>query len=129
MPDLVYPQKHRPRQDLTAKGVALAYFRCGSPVFQVDESTTTARATRHSHPDDGRKHARIQCLDLPSLSTLERLLDVDVKHADRNGFDTVAANAFVILPQTPMVYTASGGLQPYFDPAGRESRNTEGNRG
>ena len=57
------------------------------------------------------------------------VLDVDVKHADRNGFDTLAAFAFAILPQTPMVHTASGGLHLYFDPAGREIRNTEGKRG
>jgi hypothetical protein len=57
------------------------------------------------------------------------VLDVDVKHSDRNGFDTLAAFAFAILPETPMVHTASGGLHLYFDPAGREIRNTEGKRG
>ena len=57
------------------------------------------------------------------------VLDVDVKHADRNGFDTLAAFAFGILPQTPMAHTSSGGLHLYFDPEGREIRNTEGTRG
>jgi hypothetical protein len=57
------------------------------------------------------------------------VLDVDVKHADRNGFDTLAAFALAILPHTPMVHTATGGLHLYFDAAGRQIPSTQGNWG
>ena len=58
------------------------------------------------------------------------VLDVDVKHADRNGFDTLADLDCAILPDTPMTHTASGGLHLYFHPpAAPEIRNTEGEKG
>jgi hypothetical protein len=57
------------------------------------------------------------------------VLDIDGKRADANGFDTLAELGHAILPDTPMVHTASGGLHAYFDPADREIRNTAGKRG
>jgi hypothetical protein len=57
------------------------------------------------------------------------VLDIDVKHADRNGFDTLAAFALAILPHTPLVHTPSGGLHLYFDPAGQRIPTTQGSRG
>jgi hypothetical protein len=44
--------------------------------------------------------------------------------------DTLADLGFAILPDTPMVHTASGGLHLYFEPpASPEIRNTGGARG
>jgi putative DNA primase/helicase len=58
------------------------------------------------------------------------VLDIDVKHADRNGFDTLDSLGFAILPQVPMVHTASGGLHLYFEsPECPEIRNTGGAKG
>jgi putative DNA primase/helicase len=57
------------------------------------------------------------------------VLDVDVKGAV-NGFDTLADLGFAILPDTPMVHTASGGLHLYFEPPKHpEIRNSAGERG
>jgi Bifunctional DNA primase/polymerase, N-terminal len=57
------------------------------------------------------------------------VLDLDVKNAV-NGLDTLADLGFAILPDTPMVHTASGGLHLYFEPpASPEIRNTGGARG
>jgi hypothetical protein len=56
------------------------------------------------------------------------VLDVDVK--DAYGFDTLDDLGFAILPDTPMVHTASGGLHLYFAPPdGVDLRNTEGAHG
>ncbi len=58
------------------------------------------------------------------------VLDIDVKIADANGLDTLAALGFAVLPETPTVNTASGGLHLYFAiPADKEIRNTGGARG
>jgi Bifunctional DNA primase/polymerase, N-terminal len=58
------------------------------------------------------------------------VLDIDVKYADRYGFDTLDALGFAILPKTPMAHTASGGLHLYFAPPdGVEVACTEGERG
>jgi putative DNA primase/helicase len=57
------------------------------------------------------------------------VLDVDVK-GTVNGFDTLAEFGSAILPGTPMVHTASGGLHLYFlAPTQPEIRNTAGERG
>ena len=58
------------------------------------------------------------------------VLDVDVKYADRYGFDTLDVLGFAILPETPMAHTASGGLHLYFaPPEAVEIACTEGERG
>jgi len=58
------------------------------------------------------------------------VLDVDVKYADANGFDTLDALGFAILPNTPMAHTASGGLHLYFaPPADVQIACTEGEKG
>jgi hypothetical protein len=58
------------------------------------------------------------------------VLDIDVKYADRYGFDTLDALGFAILPETPMAHTASGGLHLYFTPPEAvEIACTEGERG
>jgi Bifunctional DNA primase/polymerase, N-terminal len=58
------------------------------------------------------------------------VLDVDIKFRDRNGFDTLDALGFAVLPETPMVHTASGGLHLYFRlPDNLEIRNTQGAEG
>jgi hypothetical protein len=54
------------------------------------------------------------------------VLDIDVKQSDANGFDTLEDLGHSILPETPMAHTASGGLHVYFDPGGRELRNSAG---
>jgi Bifunctional DNA primase/polymerase, N-terminal len=58
------------------------------------------------------------------------VLDIDVKRADANGFDSLNALGVAILPATPMVHTASGGLHVYLAPPhGVDIRNTAGKRG
>jgi hypothetical protein len=58
------------------------------------------------------------------------VLDIDVKDNRANGFDTLDALGFSVLPETPIVHTASGGLHLYFSvPNGIDLRNTVGERG
>jgi hypothetical protein len=57
------------------------------------------------------------------------VLDVDVKHANANGFDTLAELGFAILPETPISHTPSGGVNLLFTAGEREFRNTDGARG
>jgi len=52
------------------------------------------------------------------------VLDVDVKDPRRNGFDSLADLGHAILPNTWLAHTPSGGLHVYFDPGGREIRNS-----
>jgi putative DNA primase/helicase len=57
------------------------------------------------------------------------VLDVDIKGAV-NGLDTLAELGFAVLPDTPMVHTASGGLHIYFQrPDYPDMRNTAGATG
>jgi hypothetical protein len=58
------------------------------------------------------------------------VLDIDVRDDRANGFDTLDALGVAILPHTPMVHTASGGLHLHFRPPDRvDLRNTAGERG
>jgi Bifunctional DNA primase/polymerase, N-terminal len=58
------------------------------------------------------------------------LLDIDVRYADRYGFDTLDVLGFAVLPETPIAHTASGGLHLYFAPPDAvEIACTEGERG
>ena len=57
------------------------------------------------------------------------VLDVDVKQPEAFGYDTLDDLGFAILPETPMVHTASGGLHLYFAIPPNGLRNTGGARG
>jgi putative DNA primase/helicase len=58
------------------------------------------------------------------------VLDIDVRHNERHGFDTLAALGRAILPDTPMAHTASQGLHLYFRPPEHvEIGCTEGEKG
>jgi hypothetical protein len=54
------------------------------------------------------------------------VLDVDVKRPEANGFDSLEDIGRSILPETPMVHTASGGLHVYFTAGERELRCSAG---
>src|SRR5262249_18274306 len=54
------------------------------------------------------------------------VLDIDVKRPEANGFDTLADLGHSVLPETPMVHTASGGLHVYFDAGDRELKCSAG---
>jgi putative DNA primase/helicase len=56
------------------------------------------------------------------------VLDIDRK-GGVDGFDTLDEIGSAILPVTPMVHTASGGLHLYFRAPDTEVRNTAGSRG
>ncbi len=57
------------------------------------------------------------------------VLDIDVKDPRAYGFDTLADLGLSILPSTPMVHTASGGLHVYFAAIATEIRNSVGKHG
>jgi putative DNA primase/helicase len=57
------------------------------------------------------------------------VLDIDVKFDDANGYDALEALGVAILPETPMVVTATGGLHLYFSAPAKVLRNTGGARG
>jgi bifunctional DNA primase/polymerase-like protein len=54
------------------------------------------------------------------------VLDIDVKRPEANGFDTLEDLGHSVLPETPMVHTASGGLHVYFDAGDRDLRCSAG---
>jgi len=54
------------------------------------------------------------------------VLDIDVKRPEANGFDTLEDLGHSILPETPMVQTASGGLHVYFAAGDRELKCSAG---
>jgi hypothetical protein len=54
------------------------------------------------------------------------VLDIDVKDPAANGFDSLEDLGIFVLPETPMVHTASGGLHICFDTGERELRNSAG---
>jgi hypothetical protein len=54
------------------------------------------------------------------------VLDIDAKDTAANGFDTLGDLGRGILPETPMVHTASGGLHVYFANPKRELRCSAG---
>jgi len=56
------------------------------------------------------------------------VLDIDVKRPEANGFDSLE-DLDIGLPATPMAHTATGGLHVYFDPDGRELKNSAGRLG
>src|ERR1051325_8948435 len=54
------------------------------------------------------------------------VLDIDVKRAAENGWDSLEDLGHLPLPGSPMVHTSSGGLHVYFDAGDRELRNSAG---
>jgi putative DNA primase/helicase len=127
---------------MTPPDAALAFAALGIPVFPCDWSeehrkrplvtggfhvatTDEAQIRRwwHRWPD--------ALIGVPTgRASGAVVLDIDVKRPEANGFDSLDALGFPILPETPMVHTASGGLHLYFArPAGIDIRNTEGARG
>jgi putative DNA primase/helicase len=57
------------------------------------------------------------------------VLDVDVKNDAANGFDTLATLGFVILPDTRIMHTPSGGVHLHFDPGDHQIGVTQGAKG
>jgi hypothetical protein len=69
-------------------------------------------------------------IGLPAGSPIKAVvLDIDVKDGGANGYDTLDELGFAILPETPMVHTASGGLHLHFAAPPGGLRNTNGARG
>jgi hypothetical protein len=123
---------------MTALEAALAYAeRRGWPVFPCNKDKHPL--VEHGLLDASRDAAVItawwRCWPMALIGTPTGLpdgfvvLDVDVKRADQNGFDTLAELGHAILPDTPMVHTPSSGLHIYFRTPARELRNTTGNKG
>jgi hypothetical protein len=121
-----------------AVAVALGYCRRGWPIFPCRHDNKQPLVRRGFHAattDDAQirqwlRHWPRALIGVPTGKAAGWVvLDVDVKRADANGFDTLAELGHAILPETPMVHTASGGLHIYFDPGQRAIRNTAGKRG
>jgi putative DNA primase/helicase len=121
---------------------ALAYAACGWPVFPCIPSGPRRKRplTDHGFHDASTDPVAITAWwrrwpdALIGVATGRTsgfvVLDVDVKYADRYGFDTLESLGFAILPETPMAHTASGGLHLYFTPPEAvEIACTEGERG
>jgi hypothetical protein len=93
-----------------------------------------ARGFREPSPDPAQTERRWQSWSpaLIGLATGRRsgivVLDIDRK-GGVDGFDTLDEIGAAILPVTPMVHTASGGLHLYFQAPEDEIRNTAGARG
>jgi hypothetical protein len=126
---------------MTAPGAfeaALAYSRRGRPIFPCREREPGRKRpyTPHGFRDASCETATIdkwwQCwpnalIGLPTGKALGLVvLDIDVKDDKANGFDTLEDLGHSILPETPMVHTASGGLHVYFDAGERELKNSAG---
>jgi putative DNA primase/helicase len=127
---------------MTPLGHALQYAGRGWPVFPCQ----WRRGSRRKNPliEHSFKQATV---DAAAIATWWRkwphaligvptgmrsgivVLDIDVKHPPVNGFDTLDELGFAILPDTPMVHTASGGLHLYFTPPSHPIRNTQSTRG
>jgi len=116
----------------------LAYVAREWPVFPCNERKTpfTERGFHDATLDEGQitewwTRWPDALIGMPTGRPSGRVvLDVDVKHAAANGFDTLADLGYAILPDTPMVHTRSGGLHLYFDSTGSpEIHNTGGARG
>lgn len=124
---------------MTPLDQALAYAGWLGPVFPC-----IPEGWRHKHPltkngfkDANCDEARIRSwwgrrpdalIGVPTGHKFA-VLDVDVKRPEANGYDTLADLGSAILPNTPMVHTASGGLHLYFALSSGGLRNTGGSRG
>ncbi len=126
---------------MTALAEALAYAAGGLPVFPCRSSGPKRKdpLTAHGFHDASCDPSIISSwwarwptalIGMPTGPVSGRnVLDIDVKHAHANGFDSLAELGWAILPVTPVVHTASGGLHLHFAAAGPEIRNTNSTRG
>jgi hypothetical protein len=123
---------------MTPLDAALHYAALGLPVFPCI-AQGPRRKTPHSprgFHDASSDPAIIKAwwtrwpdalIGMPTGRPLGRVvLDIDVKHAETNGFDTLDDLGHSILPVTPMVHTASGGLHVHFAAGARELRCSAG---
>lgn len=118
---------------------ALAYAANGWPVFPCAPWPRKTPLTENGFHDATRDKAAIRewCRRGPrALIAIPTgrasgfvVLDVDVKSDKAYGFDSLGELGHAILPMTPTVHTASGGLHLYFNPGPHLIRNTEGARG
>jgi len=125
---------------------ALDYATRGWPVFPcaADKRPLTAHGLHDASTDPAVIHDwwnrwRIALIGIPTGRPIGAVvLDIDVKRSNANGFDTLAGCRelpagrvldYGILPGTPMVHTASGGLHLYFLVPTDGLRNTQGARG
>lgn len=127
---------------MTAETAALAYAARGLPVLPCH-----SQGDRRKRPlIDGGFHAATTdeaqirkwlarwpdaLIGVPTGRAIGAVvLDIDVKSDRANGYDTLDALGFAILPNVPMVHTATGGLHLYFAaPEKIDVRNTAGHRG
>ena len=127
---------------MTPLDMALRYADCGWPVFPCQWQKGPTRKhplTPNGFHDAVTDPERINILwqtwpdALIGVPTGRRsqlaILDVDVKKPDANGYDTLDALGYGVLPNTPLAHTSTGGLHIYFAPPATEIRNTAGQRG
>jgi putative DNA primase/helicase len=121
---------------------ALGYARSGWPVFpcqwqgQHRKGPLIERGLNAATHDEAQIHDwwhrwPVALIGVPTgRASGFVVLDVDVKRAGVNGIDTLAELGFAVLPDTPLVHTASGGLHLDFAaPDHPEIRNTAGEQG
>jgi Bifunctional DNA primase/polymerase, N-terminal len=125
----------------TAVDAALDYARRGWPVFpcQWQGERRKRPLVAHGLHTASRDEAQIRnwwrrwphaLIGIPTGRAIGAVvLDIDLRE-DTYGLDTLADLGLAILPDTPMVHTASGGLHLYFEvPQRPEIHNTSGERG
>lgn len=124
---------------MNALDAALAYAEQGLSVFPCDEQPglrqKRPRTPRGFH--DATRDPDVitrwwtawpaAWIGMPTGKASGRwVLDIDVKRPEANGFDSLEDLGHSVLPETPMVHTASGGLHVYFDAGERELRCSAG---
>ena len=118
---------------------ALEYAATGLPIFPCNPKPGPGRnrpLTRRGFYDASRDPDMIRRwwspspdarIGMPTGRASGRwVLDIDVKRPEANGFDTLEDLGHALLPETPMVHTASGGLHVYFNAADRELKCSAG---
>lgn len=100
---------------------------CDRPQAQTAAHPRPARASVDPAPITGWWRKWPAALIGVSAGIKSRVicLDVDVKKADQNGFDTLERLGLRI-PETPTQHTASGGVHHLFDPGDVRIRTTTG---
>lgn len=124
---------------MTPVDAALHYAARGWPIFPCNAQEGPSRKrplTPHGFHDASAEPAVITAwwrrwpdalIGMPTGRKLGNwVLDIDVKVPSANGFDSLDDLGHSILPETPMVHTASGGLHVYFDAGERELKCSAG---